>query len=173
MMVSNKSQVKPLIDQFKSFTTFDFICNASSLLEKIFWAVIAVGGTWWIGNIVILTLNHWNEQIFLTSKSNKELSGLTAPAVSFCSKEMSEYTLLERLGNYLDPNSLNLPEAAFVIRSEALKKYLTEVQYDINCGKMYVVGWVSSKTENIGNYQKKCCGTDESCKVNLTLEYWH
>ena len=163
-MVSNKFHVKPLVDQFKSFTTIDFIYSTSSLLEQIFWAVIAVGGTLWIGSIVMLTLNHWNEHVLLVTKSTQELSELTAPAVTICSKGMSEYTLLERLANHLDPS--NIPEEILVIRREAMKNYFAKVDHYSDCEKVTRLGWGNAASLNFTHYQNSCCGSDERCKVN-------
>ena len=165
-MVSNKFNFKPIIDQLKSFTTFDFIYNASNLLEKLFWAVIAIGGTLWIGYIVMLTLNHWNEHIFLVTKSTQELSELTAPAITLCSKGMSEYSLLERFANYIDPN--NIPEEVLIIRREAMKEYFAKVDYDSDCEKVTTSSWGGSfKFLNFITYQNTCCGADERCKVKF------
>ena len=157
-MFSNQFNAKPLIDQFKTFTTFHFIYNAASILEKIFWALLAVSGTLWIGSMLQISIKHWNENPILITKSTKQLSELTGPAVTFCSKGMSEYTLVERLGNYLDPKSLNIPEEIFPMRAEALKNIELVFENNDAC---YVWYW----DQKLGDLQENCCGKDEKCKV--------
>ena len=154
---------KPLIDQFKNFTTFGLIYKASSLLEKIFWALFAIGGTLWIGEVVLYSVVHWNENPILVTKTSKDLSDIKAPAVTFCSKGMSEYTLVERFGNYLDPTNLNLPEEVFLLRFAAIKVYVDKIYRNYDGLEYYY--------ETLGDYQEDHCDEDKRCKVNSLYEY--
>ena len=167
IMESKKLCSKPLIEQITSFVTFDFIIHATSILEKLFWMFICIGGTLWIGDIILTQNNYWNENPTFVTERIKELSELIAPTVTFCSNAMSQYTLLERLGNYIDPNKINSEEFN-LIKREAIDAYLNSiyVEYD-ECGYKAI-----KYIKNIGDYQDNCCNNNEHCKVKYILKVY-
>ena len=78
---------------------------------------------------------------------------------------MSEYTLLERLANYLDPS--NIPEEILTIQKEAMKIYFAKVDRYSECEKDTQLGWGNAISLDFIKYQNTCCGSDERCKVIL------
>ena len=166
-MESKKLFSKPLTEQIKSFVTFDFIIHATSILEKLFWMCICIGGSLWIGDIILSQYNYWNENPTFVTERIKELSELIAPTVTFCSNAMSQYTLVERLGNYIDPNKINSEEFN-LIKREAIDAYLNSIYVDYDdCGYS---GFKYIK--NIGDYQDYCCNNDKHCKVKHILKVY-
>ena len=166
-MISKQLVSKQLSNQIKSFTTISFVINATSLLEKCFWLLIVISGTLWIGDVVLTQIDFWRENPTLITKGSKELYKLNTPTVTFCPNVMSEYTLAERLGNYMDPGKIN-SEEIILIRRKAIHSYLYRIYRDYdNCG----YGDLGSryKFKNLGDYQKACCGNDKNCKVQFLL----
>ena len=159
-MLSKKFISKPMRDQIKSFTTFDFVIHATNILEKLFWIFICIGGTLWIGDIVLTQINFWNENPSFVTERTKELSNLIAPTVTFCSNTMSEYTLVERLGNFIDPKKFDSKDFD-LIRGKAIDVYVNKMIFRFDgCGFN-----VFSATKYIGQYQDACCHNDVNCKV--------
>ena len=166
-MISKQLVSKQLSNQIKSFTTISFVINATSLLEKCFWLLIVISGTLWIGDVALTQIDFWRENPTLITKGSKELYKLNTPTVTFCPNVMSEYTLAERLGNYIDPGKMN-SEEIILIRRKAIHSYLYRIYRDYdNCG----YGDLGSryKFKNLGDYQKACCGNDKNCKVQFLL----
>ena len=166
-MISKQLVSKQLSNQIKSFTTISFVINATSLLEKCFWLLIVISGTLWIGDVALTQIDFWRENPTLITKGSKELYKLNTPTVTFCPNVMSEYTLAERLGNYMDPGKIN-SEEIILIRRKAIHSYLYRIYRDYdNCG----YGDLGSryKFKNLGDYQKACCGNDKNCKVQFLL----
>ena len=164
-MISKQLVSKQLSNQIKSFTTISFVINATSIFEKCFWLLIAISGTLWIGDVVLTQIDFWRENPTLITKGSKELFKLKTPTVTFCPNVMSEYTLAERLGNYIDPKEIN-SEEIILIRRKAIHAYLYKIYWDYDiCG--YNDFGNRRKFKNLGEYQKACCGNDINCKVQL------
>ena len=108
-------------DELKNITTVNLIANASSILEKILWAMIAIFGTLFIYDVVVIQLDYWNENPTLVTKQLVKLSNMPVPSVTFCHKGLQKYGPVERLVNMIDPEK-TIPKEVFEIRNEFLKQ---------------------------------------------------
>ena len=162
-MLSKKFISKPLKDQIESFTTFDFVIHATNILEKWFWMFICIGGTLWIGDIVLTQINFWNENPSFVTERTNDLSNLIAPTVTFCSNTMSEYSLIERMGNFIDPKKFDSKDYD-LIRRKAIDVYVNKIySWFDGCGFFSVFDNLGIKY--IGNYQDACCHNEVNCRV--------
>ena len=46
-------------EELTNIRTFDLITRTKSILEKIFWAIVAISGTIFIYHVVVLQLENW------------------------------------------------------------------------------------------------------------------
>ena len=107
-------------EELTNITTLNLITSSGSMLEKILWAMVAIGGTIFIYNVVDLQLDNWRDNPALVTKVTRKLADMPLPAVTFCPKAMQKYGLVERLGNYIDPEK-KVPKEVVAIRNEFLK----------------------------------------------------
>ena len=96
-MASKKtSYYDALNTQFNNFTSIDFVRKASNLIEKVIWITIAIIGTIWIGKILYTQLDVMNDFPVLKTKESMDLLKMTSPAITFCPKMASEYSVAEK-----------------------------------------------------------------------------
>ena len=107
-------------DELKNITTVNLIANASSILEKILWSLIAICGTLFIYDVVVIQLDYWNENPILVTKQIVKLSDMSVPSMTFCHKGLQKYGPVERLVNMIDPEKL-IPQEVIEVRNEFLK----------------------------------------------------
>ena len=107
-------------EELTTIRTLDLISKARSILEKIFWAVIAISGTIFIYDVVFLQLENWRDNPTLMTTVTKRLADLPLPAATFCHKGFQKYGVVEHLGNYIHPEK-KLPREVLAIRNEFLK----------------------------------------------------
>ena len=86
--------ITPLKDQLKAILSFKLIHSAKSVLEKLFWFIIAVGGTAYITYIVLRQFEYWNENPVLQLKGSKPLTEVERPAITFCHKGAQKHALM-------------------------------------------------------------------------------
>ena len=122
--------ISPLKEQLKAILSFKLIHSSKHLLEKLFWLIIALGGTIYILYIVTSQFNYWNENPILVTKGSMPLANANLPAVTFCHKGMQKYALVERLVNHIDPTK-NVPKEILEIRNEAIKAQVMKLNKDI------------------------------------------
>ena len=127
MSLKKVTHISPLIDQFKGILSFKLIISSKSILEKLFWFFIAFGGTAYILYIIASQFIYWNENPTLITKGKLSLSDIKPPAITFCHKGVQKYSLLERLGNFMDPGK-GLPIEIINIRNEAIKAKIFELK---------------------------------------------
>ena len=90
-------------EELTNIRTLDLITKTASILEKIFWAIIAICGTVFIYHVVVLQLQNWRDNPSLVTTITKRLADMPLPAVTFCHKGLQKYGPVERVGNFIDP----------------------------------------------------------------------
>ena len=148
--------------QFNNFTSIDFVRKASNLIEKVIWITIAIIGTIWIGKILYTQLDVMNDFPVLKTKESMDLLKMTSPAITFCPKMASEYSVAEGLGNYLDLNK-RIPHEAILIRNEAAKLHWENILENYGCD----MTWTWTMVNSLANYYYNCCSGQLWCKVNF------
>ena len=115
-------------DEVANIRTLDLILKPSSFLEKIFWAILAIYGTYFIAyDVFYVQLVYWQENPALLTKENVKLSEMPLPSVTFCHKGLQKYGAVERLGNFIDPEK-TVPKEIVGIRNEFLKVEFQKVK---------------------------------------------
>ena len=127
MTLKKEPDISPLIEQFKGILSFKLIISSKSKAEKLFWFLIAFGGTAYILYIVASQFIYWKDNPTLITKGKLSLSDIEPPAVTFCHKGVQKYALLERLGNFIDPTK-GLPIEIINVRNEAIKAQLFQLK---------------------------------------------
>ena len=122
-------------EELTNITTLNLITNSGSILEKILWAMIAIGGTIFIYNVADMQLDNWSNNPALVTKVTKKLADMPFPAVTFCHKGIQKYGLVEHLGNYIDPKK-KVPKEVLAIRNEFLKVQFQKIKDRMN-GKTF------------------------------------
>ena len=120
-----------ILEELKNFTTLNLIANTSSILEKIFWASIAILGTLFIYNVVFVQLQNWEDNPTLITTEMKRLSNMPLPSVTFCHKGLEKYGVVEQLANYIDPEK-QVPKEVVAIRNEFLKLQIRKRSKDLD-----------------------------------------
>ena len=99
----------PIIDKLKEefldIRTVNLISKTKTVVERLFWFLIALSGTIWFFYFMSYQFKIWNRNSIHITKANLNLSDLHYPAVTFCSKSANKYGVAERLGNYLNANA--------------------------------------------------------------------
>ena len=67
-MAPNIGDVK---EELRNITTLNLIASTSSILEKIFWALIAICGTLFIYDVVYIQLENWKQNPTLVTREMK------------------------------------------------------------------------------------------------------
>ena len=101
------SRLQIIFDELRNITTVDLVYNARCCFEKLLWATIGIIGTIWAFVFFESQFKLWNESPWLTTRAHVHLSQLQYPAITFCSDGATKYAVAERLGNYIDPTSMN------------------------------------------------------------------
>ena len=114
-------------EELKNITTVNLIANTSCVLEKILWALIAICGTLFIYDVVVIQLDNWNENPSLVTKQLVKLSDMPVPSLTFCHKGLQKYGPVERLANMIDPEK-TIPKEVFEIRNEYLKQEFQKIK---------------------------------------------
>ena len=152
MFSSKNRHQEALSNQFYNFTSLEFVSKASNIIEKLIWIIISVCGTVWIGSILFIQVTQWIENPVLLRQENLDLSDMTYPAVTFCPKTISEFSIAEGFGNFLDLNR-TLPTQAVLIQNEAVIRYWRNKMPYVGCN----LTWTQSLVTSLANYFDKCC----------------
>ena len=164
-MFSTKTRYQEaLTNQLYHFTCLDFVSKASNIIEKLIWIIISVCGTVWIGSVLFIQVTQWIENPVLLRHENLDLSDMTYPAVTFCPKTISEFSIAEGFGNFLDLNK-PLPSQAVSIQNEAVKMYWRKKLPYVGC-----TNWMKTYVNSLANYFDQCCKgrspwKEKACKV--------
>ena len=138
-------------EELTNITTLKLITSSRSILEKILWALIAIGGTIFIYNVVERQLDNWRDNPALVTKFTKKLADMPLPAVTFCHKGLHKYGLVEHLGNYIDPEE-KVPKEVVSIRNEFLKVEFQKVKSRMSgkyfCEWLFGLKW-NEKEDNL------------------------
>ena len=120
-----------LKDELRNITTLNLIASTSSILEKIFWALIAILGTLFIYDVVYIQLDYWQENPSLVTKEILTLSDMPLPSITFCHKGFQKYGPVETLANFIHPDE-KVPKEVLSIRNEFLKVQFLEIKRRTN-----------------------------------------
>ena len=93
-----------LVQSLKRIFTIELASNASSLIEKVLWLLIAVIGSIWGYYFIKSLIDTWIESPLIISKGNVDLTDLKYPAITFCSKGM-QFNLLSEWRMYININN--------------------------------------------------------------------
>ena len=133
--VSSNQGLFALREELTNIRTLDLVSRTTSILEKIFWAIIAISGTIFIYDVVVIQLENWRDNPTLATTVTKRLQDLPLPAVTFCHKGLQKYGLVEHLGNHINPEK-EVPIEVLAIRNEFLKVQFQRVN-DLLNGKNF------------------------------------
>ena len=118
------SRFQIIFDELRNITTIDLAHKTANILEKILWATIGIVGTIWAFFFIGSQFQMWNENPWLSTKADVDLSQLNYPAITFCSDGATKYAVAERLGNYIDPASMNRSQDITNLKTLILKQIL-------------------------------------------------
>ena len=150
-----------LANQLKGVASIGYISKTSNAIERLMWITIAISGTILVWQTFIIQMKDWNDFPILKTKETLDLSQMPSPAVTFCPKMLSEFSVDEGLGNHLDLDKKPLPSEVIVIRNEAVKLYWENRVKKIGCN----MSWTQSMVTSLANYHEKCCQGKMWCKV--------
>ena len=102
--------------------SIQFAIEATNIFERIFWIAFTLLGTSFVCYLLNSQVSSWNS--FISSKNSVGLSEIDFPAVTFCSRGASKYSITERLGNLLDPNSKQTKKLILLFRNAYFQSYL-------------------------------------------------
>ena len=123
-MKKNKINHKQkLLEQLDGVSTINFVSNAASIFEKLFWIVLALTGSAWILSVIVNQVIHWEENPVIKTEDFVKLSDVKKPSITFCTKGLLDHGIMERMGNYIDPEKKTL-EGTMELNSEMIKEAL-------------------------------------------------
>ena len=134
-------------DELRNITTLNLIANTSSILEKIFWALIAICGTLFIYDVVYIQLQNWQENPSLATKEIQHLSNMPIPSITFCHKGFQKFGPVENLANLIKPEK-GVPKEVLSIRNEFLKVQFLKIKHRIDKGSNYCEWLFNLKTDD-------------------------
>ena len=143
-----------LREELTNIATLKLITSSGSILEKILWALIPIGGTIFIYNVVDLQLDNWRDNPALVTKVTRKLADMPLPAVTFCPKAMHKYGLVEHLGNYINPKK-KVPKEVVAIQNEFLKVEFQKIKDQLKgknfCEWLFSLGYAEKRDNPILN----------------------
>ena len=102
--------LKDVLSELRTITTIDLAHKATSLLEKLLWALIGIIGTVWFFYFIGIQFKLWAQHPYLVIKGDFQLADINYPAITFCSKGSTKYAIAERLGNYIDSSKVRVKD---------------------------------------------------------------
>ena len=108
---------KPLKEEFQNIRSFNLVDKTSNFIEKIFWAIISLGGTAWIVYFIMTQFIQYDRNPIIITKDSWDISNIKFPAVTFCPKVTSDLALVEQMANYINPKQ-KIPQSVLTIRNE-------------------------------------------------------
>ena len=160
-----------IFNELRNITTIDLAHKAANVLEKILWATIGIVGTIWAFVFISSQFQLWNENPWLSSKADVDLSQLKYPAITFCSEGATKYAVAERLGNYIDPTLMNGSQDMTNLKTLILEQILqpSVVSHVVMMqGKKYYESYCK-KSRSIGD--KAICEV-QYFSVYITACFW-
>ena len=169
-MPPSKEAVK---EELRNITTVNLIASTSNVLEKLLWALIAIFGTWFIYEVVVIQLGFWNDNPILITRQMVKLSDMPLPGLTFCHKGLQKYGAVERLANFIDSNK-EVPEDALSIRNEFIefqfKKIEDEFKGEDFCS--WLVAWQVDERAYHPISRGKTPEEQESLKSDCNVSYF-
>ena len=117
-MTKSNRMLKVLKEELRSITALNFIAKSSNIVEKIFWATLAISGTLFIYDAVSSQLETWKSNPILKTQEKIELKDLPILDITFCHKAMLKYGPTERFLNDINPKVDEIPKEVLAIRNE-------------------------------------------------------
>ena len=143
MAPSKNSKIMNFKGELRKITTVNLLLNATSILEKIMWIVIAFFGSFFFYEVFKTQLKNWSENPTLQTKTIMKLSEMPLPSMTFCHKGMQKYGAAESLANMIDPEK-EIPKEVLAIRNEFLKVQFQKINDKLD-GTDFC-GWLFSLT---------------------------
>ena len=155
------------ITEIENITTIGLACKAQTILEKLFWILLGVGGFGWSVYFISQQFIIWSNNPLIIQKSDVELNEINYPAITICSQTSTRYAIAERLGNYIDPE--NMPEELLSLL-ERMKMCPLSCTLDANgtCFDSYPASLGSHSFFYRSYYIRNCNSADldaKGCKV--------
>ena len=101
--------------------SFELTTKSAFIVEKLLWMLIAISGIVWFCFFMAYQVNIWNNNKIIISKSNMDLSDVEYPAITFCSNKGYMHGVVDRLGNFIDPDKKVKNEFLAKIRKSLVK----------------------------------------------------
>ena len=120
MKQTNLPTTKSLKEEFNNIRSFSLLEKTGSLIEKIFWAFISLGGTAWIIYFIMTQFIQYDSNPIIITKDTWDISNIKLPAVTFCPKVTSDIAIVEQMANYINPKQ-KIPQSVLTIRNEGKK----------------------------------------------------
>ena len=140
MAPSKKAKIMTFKEELRNITTVNLMSNATSILEKILWIIIAFLGSFFIYEVFKTQLKNWNENPTLQTKTIRKLSEMPLPSMTFCHKGVQKYGVAEKLANRIDPEK-EIPKEVLAIRNEFLKVQFQKINAKLDgtdfCGWLF------------------------------------
>ena len=153
-------------EELRNFTTVNLMADASTILEKVFWALIAILGTLFIIDVVVIQLDYWRENPILVTKQSLKLSDMPLPSMTICHKGLQKYGIVERLANYIDPEK-EIPEEVYNVRNEFIEVQFARIVKDKHIN---LCEWFFDKTNSLNKDHPILKGKSEKQLDVMELE---
>ena len=85
----------------------------------------------WMGFLA----NSWDKNAYIVSSKSLYLSEIEFPAITFCSRGTTKYSIVERLGNLMDPNNEENKKKILRVRNALVQYYVGGYRIMKTCGK--------------------------------------
>ena len=115
--------------------SIQFSIEAQNVFERVFWIAFTFVGTIFVCHLLDIQASSWNS--FIISQKYMDLSKIDFPAVTFCSRGATKYSIVERLGNLLDPNADEIKKQILPLRN-SLIQHIVGYPHDMSCSKQCV-----------------------------------
>ena len=117
--------------------TLKLTFEASNIIEKLLWITLGLSGCCYIIYLLFSQVISWDQNASFTTQKILDLSEIEFPAITFCSRGATKYSIVERLGNILDPNADETKKKILPLRNALIQNTLG-YPYDLSCNKQCV-----------------------------------
>ena len=140
--------------------------EAGHFIEKLIWICLGTLGSLYFGYLLVSQVTSWDENSILVLQQQKYITEIDFPAITFCTKSSTKFSIVERIGNSLDlsldfAKKLLLPiRNDFIKRGEEKEWKEAKSFYEQQCVK-------SSTLLNDAMKYKKFCNVSEHDFVSI------
>ena len=172
MAPSNNAKIMTFKEELRKITTVNLLSNSPSILEKLFWIMIAFFGSFFIYQVFKTQLKNWSENPTLQTKTIIKLSEMPLPSMTFCHKGMQKYGVVEKLANLIDPEK-EVPKEVLAIRNEFLKVQFQKINNKLDgtdyCGWLFSL--IGDKQEDHPILRNRSLDIQNMMKDNCQVSY--